>query len=124
MVTFFDDVAQSGEEFIMTGASLGLDRRLEALERELDQAQNSRHALTGLVGALNTLIAGGAVMAAFGFTVLAVHRGNMSQALIAVPVPLSVAALELVGGVTPALVGLGGDRAALSRIASLRERSL
>jgi thiol reductant ABC exporter CydC subunit len=124
MVTFFDDVAQSGEEFIMTGASLGLDRRLEAFEREFDQAQNRRHAITGLVDGLNTLIAGGAVMAAFGFTVLAVHRGNVSQALIAVPVLLSVAALELVGAVTPALVGLGGDRAALSRIESLRESSL
>ena len=124
MVAFFDDVAQSGEEFIMTDASLGLDHRLEALEREFDRAQNRRHAITGLVDGLNTLVAGGAAMAAFGFTVLAVHQGHVSQALIAVPALLSVAALELVGGVSPALVGLGGDRAALARIESMRDVAL
>lgn len=124
MVTFFDDVVQSGEEFIMTGASLGLDRRLEALERTFDQAQKRRHAITGVVDGLNTLIAGGAVVGALGFTVLAVDQGHLSRALIAVPALLSVAALELVGGATLALVGLGGDRAALSRIESMREVAL
>ena len=40
-------------------------------------------------------------------------------ALLAVPVLLSVASLEMMGSLAPGLVGLRGDRAALSRLESL-----
>jgi ABC-type transport system involved in cytochrome bd biosynthesis fused ATPase/permease subunit len=75
--------------------------------------------MSGLVTALSSLVAGTATIGAFALTAVAFRDHQASPALIAVPALLSVAVLELLGGIAPAFVNLRGDRAALGRLARL-----
>jgi ABC-type transport system involved in cytochrome bd biosynthesis fused ATPase/permease subunit len=119
MNSLFDRAAQSGDEYVLAGAASSLDDELELLERRFDRASHRRRAVMGLVGALSTLVSGACVVGVVAATSAALREGHVGVALLAVPALLSVTALELVGGVAPLLVGLRGDRAAMSRLESL-----
>ena len=119
LVALFADAAQAGDEFATAGAAPVLWRRLDALERRVDAVRRRRTLVGGVVTALGTLVAGGAALGALGFSALALRDAQVGRALVAVPVLLSVAVLEMVGALVPAVAGLGGDRAALGRLGAL-----
>ncbi len=119
LVDLFDRVAQSGDEYVMNNAAARLSEELERLENRLDRALRRRSLWVGMVNALSTLVAGLSVIGAALSTAQALRRGELNPALIAVPALLSIAALELVSGIAPVLVGLRGDRAALTRLEGL-----
>ncbi len=119
MVALFDEASRSGDEYVMSGASAGLVDRLADLERRLDRARARRTLVAGAATTLGVLASGGAAAAALVLTSSALSTGHVSAVLIAVPVLLVVAVLELVAGVSPALAGWRGDVAALGRIESL-----
>jgi thiol reductant ABC exporter CydC subunit len=119
MVSLFDRVAQGSDEYVMAGASEGLERELAILESRFDRAHHRRTLLVGTVSGLTSLVSGLSVVASVVLTSLAFRSGHLAPALLAVPALLSVATLELVGGSVPLLVGLRGDRAALARIEAL-----
>jgi thiol reductant ABC exporter CydC subunit len=119
MVSLFDRAAQGGDEYVMAGASTSLEDELDALEIRFDSALHRRTAMMGVISGLTTLVSGLCVVAVVAITAVALRRGDLAPALLAVPALLSVTALELVGGVAPSLVGLRGDRAALSRLEGL-----
>ncbi len=121
MVALFDGVAQGGDEYLMTGASLALEGQLAALEQRFDPAHHRHLAIAGVVTALTTLTVGVATIVALGLSAIAYREGHVGQALIAIPALFNVAVLELIGGVAPALTGLRGDRAALARLDALRD---
>lgn len=122
LVDLFDRVAQSGDEYAMNGATGQLDAELARYEDRLDHALARRAAVVGAVNALTTWVAGASVLAALLVTARAVGGGGLTRVLIAVPALLSVAALELLGGIAPVVVGLRGDRAALARVEGLATR--
>jgi thiol reductant ABC exporter CydC subunit len=119
LVDLFDRVAQSGDEYVMNNATGQLEEELARLERRLDRGLRRRSAWTGVVNSLSTLVAGFSVVGAVLVSAEALSRGDLNRALVAIPALLSIAALELVGGIAPALVGLRGDRAALARLEGL-----
>jgi thiol reductant ABC exporter CydC subunit len=121
MVALFDRVAQGGDEYVMAGASASLTCELEKLEGRFDQAQGRRTLLMGMISGLTTLISGLCVVASVLVTSLALRSGHLAPALLAVPALLSVTVLELVGGVSPLLVGLRGDKRALARLEGLAD---
>ena len=118
-VDLFDRVAQSGDEYVMNNATRRLDEELDRLESRLDHALRRRSAWSGAVNSIGTMVAGLSVVGAVLVSAEALRRGDLNPALIAVPALLSIAALELVGGIAPLLVGLRGDRAALARLEGL-----
>jgi len=119
MVSLFDRAAQGGDEYVMAGASISLERELVALEDRFDKALHGRTAMMGVISGLTTLISGLCVIAVVALTAVALRQGQVGPALVAVPALLGVSALELVGGVAPSLVGFRGDRAALVRLEAL-----
>lgn len=120
MTSLFDRVAQSGDEYVMAGAAGLLERALGDLEDRFDRARWRRTAMMGVISALSTLVAGASVLGVVALTAVALRRGSIGPALVAVPALLSVAALEMVGAVAPLVVGLRGDLAALERLHALR----
>ncbi len=121
MVSLFDRIAQGGDEYVMTGASLSLERELNALEDRFDRALHRRTAMMGVISGLTAMVSGLCVIGVVALTAVALRRGEVGAALLAVPALLSVTALELVGGVAPSLVGLRGDRTAMSRLEDLSD---
>ena len=119
LVGLFDRVAQSGDEYVMNDGTERLEQELDVLEGRLDRALRRRSTWTGVVNSLSTLFAGLSVVGAVIVSADALRNGDLNRALIAVPALLSMAALELVGGIAPILVGLRGDRAALVRLEEL-----
>lgn len=122
MTSLFDRVTQSGDEYVMAGASGVLERELGDLEDRFDRALWRRTTMTGVINALSTVVAGAVVLAVVGVSAVALRRGEIGPALVAVPALLSVAALEMVGAVAPFVVGLRGDRASLERLRALSAR--
>ncbi len=122
LVDLFDRVAQSGDEYAMNGATGQLDAELARYEDRLDHALARRAVVVGAVNALTTWVAGASVLAAVLVTARALGGGGLTRALVAVPSLLSVAALELLGGIAPVVVGLRGDLAALARVEGLATR--
>lgn len=121
MTSLFDRAAQGGDEYVMAGASRALDAELAELEDRYDRALHRRTLMTGVITGCSTLVSGLCVIAVVALTAVSLRRGELSTALLAVPALLSVAALELVGSVAPALVGLTGDRVALARLERLAD---
>jgi ABC-type transport system involved in cytochrome bd biosynthesis fused ATPase/permease subunit len=119
MVSLFDRAAQGGDEYVMAGASISLERELVALEDRFDKALHGRTAMMGVISGLTTLISGLCVIAVVALTAVALRQGQVGPALVAVPALLGVSVLELVGGVAPSLVGFRGDRVALMRLEAL-----
>jgi thiol reductant ABC exporter CydC subunit len=119
MVSLFDRAAQGGDEYVMAGASVSLERELATLEDRFDKALHGRTAMMGVISGLTTLISGLCVIAVVALTAVALRQGQVGPALVAVPALLGVSALELVGGVAPSLVGFRGDRVALVRLEAL-----
>ncbi|MBW4077088.1 MAG: thiol reductant ABC exporter subunit CydC [Acidobacteria bacterium] len=120
MTSLIDRAAQSGDEYVMAGASEMLAHELSALEDRLDRALARRSALKGAINALSTLVAAGTSVGVVALTAVARREGVVGVALVAVPALLSGAILELVGATAPSIVGLNGDRAALERLERLR----
>ena len=119
LVRLFDDVAQSGDELVMNGATANLDARLADLEDRLDAAQRSHTVLMGVIALLASLASSVCVAATVGLSASALRDGHLAASLVAVPALISVAALELVSGVAPVMAGLRGDRLALARLEAL-----
>lgn len=119
---FFDHVAQSGDEFIMVGAGVQLDRRLAILEERYDRAQRRRRAVAGLVSALGVMTNGLAAAAVVVLSVDDVRRGRLGVALVAVPALTTMTALDMVSAMVTSVVSGVRDRAALERLNALGER--
>ena len=119
MVRLFDAVAQGGDELVMHGNGPRIMVELESLERRHDVARRRHTMMTGVATALTSLIASASVVGAVLLSAQALRGGSLTPSLIAVPALLSVASLELVGGIAPILVGLRGDRVSLARLESL-----
>ncbi len=122
MTELFDQAAQSGDEFIMVGASQRLRQRLADLEVRADRAQTRRRGATGLVGALTILVNGVAAVTVALASVAALRSGHLASALLAVPALTTVAVLELVGGFVGSVVSASRDRAAIGRLQALGTR--
>lgn len=121
MVRLFDNVAQGGDELVMHGDTPRVEEELAKLERRYDIAQRRNTAMTGVATALTSLIASAGVVGAVLLSARAIDHRALSPSLIAIPALLSVASLELVGGVVPVMVGLRGDRASLARLECLSD---
>jgi thiol reductant ABC exporter CydC subunit len=120
---FFDRVCQSGDEFIMVGASTRLTRRLEILEGRHDAAQRRRRDVAGAVAALGTLVNGLATIAVVLVSIGDVRRGHLDVALVAVPALTTMAALDMVSSLVTSVVSAARDRAALARLNALSQRA-
>ena len=107
---------------VATGEGLGsVARRLDALETRRDRARARASRVRGLVAGLVSVSGGlGAAMALVA-TERARH-GHLGAALVAVPVVTTLAAIDLVGGLSGAMTGWRGDRAAIDRLESLSQR--
>jgi ATP-binding cassette subfamily C protein CydC len=123
MTSLFDQVAQSGDEFVMVGATSHLERRLANLEERGDAAQRRRRAATGVVSGLAVLINGVACIVVTAVSAGDVRSGHLAAALVAVPALTTIAALELVSGLVTGVVGASRDRAAMTRLNALHEKS-
>ena len=122
LTEFFDRVCQSGDEFIMVGASTHLTRRLEQLEDRRDAAQRRRRDVVGVVAALGTLVNGIATIAVAWLSIDEVRRGSLNVALVAVPALTTMAALDMVSSLVTSVVSAARDHAALARLNSLSQR--
>jgi len=123
LTELFDRVCQSGDEYIMVGASTHLTRRLESLEDRHDEAQRRRRDVAGVVAALGTLVNGLATIAVALVSVGAVRRGHLDVALVAVPALTTMTALDMVSSLVTSVVSAARDRAALARLNALRQRA-
>ncbi len=121
-VGLYARAALSGDEYVMTGADEALFEELEDLEKRADRALLRGAWARAAVSSLLTLVAGSTALTVALVTAKALVDHDLSRALLAVPTLLSVAVLELVGGVAPTMVGLFGDREALARIDQLSQR--
>ncbi len=119
LVTLADRVAQSGDEYVMAGAADEVVEQCRALEDRFDRADTRRSVVRGAMGSINMLAAGASMLTATLFSARALVEHHLTPSLLAVPALLSVAALELLGGVASSLVGLGGDRRSLERVEGL-----
>ncbi|MGA7833996.1 MAG: thiol reductant ABC exporter subunit CydC, partial [Acidimicrobiales bacterium] len=119
LVTLAARAAQSGDEYVMAGATDDLLEQCRALEERFDRADTRRSLVRGAMGMAATLVAGGSVLAATLFSARALAEHRITPSLLAVPALMSVAALELLGGIAPTLVGLGRDRRSLQRVEGL-----
>lgn len=122
MVDLFARAAHSGDEYVMAGASGALVGEWTALEARFDRAETRRTLARGLIVALHTLVAGTTALVVAVLSASAFEHGRLGTSLLAVPALLSIAALELISGVSPSLVGLPGDRRALERVEALGGR--
>ncbi|MDE3030392.1 MAG: thiol reductant ABC exporter subunit CydC [Acidobacteriota bacterium] len=123
LTELFDRVCQSGDEYIMVGASTHLARQLEVLEDRHDEAQRRRRDVAGVVAALGTLVNGMATIAVALVSIGDVRRGHLNVALVAVPALTTMAALDMVSSLVTGVVSAARDRAALARLNSLSERT-
>ena len=122
VLDLFDRVMRAGEEYALNGATPQVARQLTALEDRYDAARRRSSRAAGVVTALTTMVAGLSTLGAALISAQALAHGAVSRTLIAVPALLAIAALDLVGGIAPAVTGLRGDRAALGRIEALVDR--
>ncbi len=119
---FFDQVAQSGDEFIMVGAGEHLTYRLADLELRHDVAQRRRRGVAGVVAATSVMVNGLAAVAVLVVSAGALRHGQLDVALVAVPVLATMTALDLVSGMLTSVVSGARDRAALGRLDALSLR--
>jgi thiol reductant ABC exporter CydC subunit len=119
MSQFWSDAVRAGDELVFGGGAEHLRTRLEELEQRYDLLRRRHALLVGATQATGVLLSGVAVVAAVVATAQQLRAGHLANALVAVPALLAVAALELVNGVTPTLVGLRGDLAAAARVVNL-----
>ncbi|HET9089255.1 MAG TPA: ATP-binding cassette domain-containing protein [Acidimicrobiales bacterium] len=112
------DAATGWEEFAMGGASAPLAARLALLEAEVDAAEARRRRLRALIEGLFVATAGAASVAILLASAHARSRG-LNPALVAVPVLLGLAALDMAAEAADALVDSGPQRAATGRFDSL-----
>ena len=123
LTSLFDEAAQSGDEFVMVGASRSLFRRLRELEGRADAASARRRAVTGLVSGLAVLVNGLAALSTALVSVQALRAGHVAAASVAVPALTTLAALELVSGVVGVVVSASRDHSAMQRLDALRGRT-
>ena len=119
LTEFFDHVAQSGDEYIMGGASEQLTGRLAILEQRYDTAQRHRRGVAGVVSALGVLVNGLTAAIVVVLSVGALRRGELDVALVAVPALATMTALELVSATATGVVSGARDRAAAARLDAL-----
>ena len=121
LVALVAEVARDPEGVAMGEGVATVTRRLDALEVERDATRVRASRVRGLVaGSVSAVVGLGAALALLA-TASARH-GHLAAALVAIPVVTTLAALDLVGGVSGAMTGWRGDRAALARLESLAAR--
>ncbi len=121
LVELVAEVARDPEG-VATGEGLAVvTRRLDALETERDGARARASRVRGLVAGLVSACSGLGAAMALVVTATARH-GHLAAAIVAVPVVTTLAAIELVGGLGPAMTGWRSDRAAMQRLEALGER--
>ncbi len=108
------DAATGWEEFAMGGADTALAARLARLESAVDVAEARRRRWRALVEGLFVATAGAESVAILLASANARSRG-LNPALVAVPVLLGLAALDMVATAAGALVDSGPQRAAARR---------
>ena len=111
------DAAAGWEEFAMGGAT-ALSARLARLEAAYDVADARRRRSRALVEALLVATAGAASVVILLASAHA-RAGGLNPALVAVPVLLALAALDMIAAASGALVDSGPQRAAAARFDEL-----
>ena len=121
LVALVAEVARDPEG-VATGEGLtSVAHRLNALETRRDCARARASRVRGLVAGL--VSACGGLGAAMALLVTATARhGHLAAAIVAVPVVTTLAAIDLVGGLSGAMTGWRGDRAAIGRLEALGQR--
>jgi len=119
MVRLVEHAVHGGDEYVMNAMAPSLEGRMAMLETRVDHARRRAARVRGALGAAASVTSAGSAIVALWLSAAALRHGSIGVALLAVPVLLSVAALEMLGSLAPGLVGLRGDRAALSRLESL-----
>ncbi|MDE3082173.1 MAG: thiol reductant ABC exporter subunit CydC [Acidobacteriota bacterium] len=112
------DVATGWEEFAMGGAATSLEARLVQAEATYDRAETRRRRARALVEGLLVVTAGAAGVAILLASAHARSNG-LNPALVAVPILLALAALDMVAAAAGALVDSGPQRAAAARFDEL-----
>ncbi len=121
IVELVAEVARDPQGVAMGEGVEGVLGRLDALEVGGDRARVGAGAVRGLVaGVVSALNGLGAALVLVASA--AARHGHLAAALVAVPVVTTLAVLDLVGGVSGAMTGWRGDRAALARLEALGER--
>lgn len=116
--TVMAEVSAGWEEYAMGGASRALKNRLSALETSYDAADARRRRLRALVETLMLTSAGAAALLVLLATAHA-RLAGLNRALVAVPVLLVLAALDMVAAAGTGLIDAGPQRAALHRFSAL-----
>ncbi len=119
LVELVEEVARDPDAAALGGGFAALAPRLKARERAIDRSARSSARRRGAVTGSVVAVSGAAVAAALVATAGAMRGGHLAAALVAVPALVTIAALDLVGGVGAAVVGWGGDRAAMGRLEAL-----
>ena len=123
IVDLVADVARDPQGVAMGEGVAAVLGRLDTLEVRADRARSGAGRVRGLIaGAVSALNGLGATLVLV-VTAMARH-GHLAAALVAVPVVATLAALDLIGGVSGAVTGWGGDRAALARLETLGDRAV
>ena len=121
MVALVDDLAQHGDEVVMAGSWRAWEVRREQLEHRYDAAQRRQSRTAALVNAATVATTGATAVVTILLVRDALVGADLARSLIAVPVLVAMASVELVGTVAPSLVGWRGDWAALGRLEALGE---
>ena len=112
------DVAAGWEEYAMGGAHVALARRLDALEAAYDAAEARRRRWRALAEVLMVATSGTGALLVLLASAHA-RLGGLNRALVAVPVLLVLAALDMVAAAGTGLIDSGPQRAALARFSAL-----
>jgi len=115
----FHQAGLSNEEMVFGTARAVATRHLAVLEDRYDELRRAMSWRLGVLQALVVWINGACALVTVVVSARALAQHQMGKTLVAVPVLLGVAALELVSAVTPIVLGWGGDRRALERLTNL-----
>jgi ATP-binding cassette, subfamily C, bacterial CydCD len=116
--TVMAEVTAGWEEYAMGGVSRALEGRLDALEAAYDAADARRRRLRALAEVLMVVTAGAGALLVLLASAHA-RLAGLNRALVAVPVLLVIAALDMVAAAGSALIDSGPQRAALARFDAL-----
>jgi ABC-type transport system involved in cytochrome bd biosynthesis fused ATPase/permease subunit len=118
----FETMAAAGDEILFGENRAVTESRLSELEDRYDVLRRGQSWRLALLQSISVLLSGAVSIALVLFIARALNAGNLNRTLVAVPVLLAVSALELVGGISPILLGLRGDQLALNRLSNFGAR--
>jgi thiol reductant ABC exporter CydC subunit len=118
----FETMAAAGDEILFGENRAVTESRLSELEDRYDDLRRGQSWRLAMLQSISVLLSGAVSIVLVLFIAKALNAGNLNRTLVAVPVLLAVSALELVGGISPILLGLRGDQLALNRLSNFGAR--